>query len=104
MKFVFATLFAAVFGVRPMPSPDGALEPSVQNEVDHAVGLAETWLETRRSDTNAVPAECDLFRTNGLTREAVALRLVRLQRGEGWWLAPTNAAPTRLAVRILKGL
>ena len=104
MKFVFAMLFAAAFGVRPMPSPDGPLEPSVQNEVDHAVGLAETWLETRRADTNAVPAGLDLFQTNGLTREAVALRLVRLQRGEGWWRTPTNAAPTRLAVRILKGL
>ena len=104
MKSVFAMLFAAVFGVRPMPQADGPLEPSVRNEVDHAVGLAETWLATRRTDTNAVPADVDLFRTNGLTREAVALRLVRLQRGEGWWRTSTNAAPTRLAVRILKGL
>lgn len=102
MKFVFAMLFAAGFGVRPMPRPDGPLEPSVQQEVDHAVDLAEAWLATRRADTNAVPA--DLFRTNGLAREAVALRLVSLQRAGGWWLTSTNAAPTRLAVEILKGL
>ena len=102
MKFVFAMLFAAGFGVRPMPRPDGPLEPSVQQEVDHAVDLAEAWLATRQADTNTVSG--DLFGTNGLTREAVALRLVSRQRGEGWWLFPTNAAPTRLAVEILKGL
>lgn len=102
MKFVFAMLFAAAFGVRPMPRAEGPLEPSVQNEVDHAVTLAEAWLATRQTDTNTVSG--DLFRTNGLTREAVALRLVSQQRGGGWWGAPTNAAPTRLAVEILKGL
>ena len=102
MKFVFAMLFAAAFGVRPMPRAAGPLEPSVQNEVDHAVSLAEAWLATRQTDTNAVSG--DLFRTNGLAREAIALRLVSLQRGGGWWLVHTNAAPTRLAVEILKGL
>ena len=102
MKFVFAMLFAAAFGVRPMPDAEGPLEPSVQNEVDHAVDLAEAWLGARQADTNV--ATGDLFRTNGLTREAVALRLVRAQRGGGGWLTQTNAAPTRLAVEILKGL
>lgn len=102
MKFVLAMMFAATFGVRPLPNAEGPLEPSVQNEVDHAVDLAEAWLRTRAADTNVVHG--DLFRTNGLSREAVALRLVRAQRGEGWWLVSTNAAPTRLAVDILKGL
>ena len=102
MKFVFAMLFAVTIGVRPMPRLDGPLEPSVQNEVDHAVDLAEAWL-TRHSDTNAVPRD-DHFETNGLSREKIALRLISTQRGEGWWSTPTNAAPTRLAVEILKGL
>lgn len=102
MKSVLAILFAATFGIRPMPNAEGPLEPSIQNEVDHAVGLAETWL-AGQVDTNAVPRG-DLFRTNGLTREAIALRLVSTQRGAGWWFAPTNAAPTKLAVEILKGL
>ncbi len=95
-------LFAAAFGACPTPGAEAPLEPSVQNEVDHAVDLAEAWLATRQADTNAVSG--DLFRTNGLTREATALRLVGLQRGGGWWVTPTNAAPTRLAVGILKGL
>lgn len=102
MKFVFAMLFAVTVGVRPMPRPDGPLEPSVQNEVDHAVDLAEAWLG-RQDDTNAVPRD-DFFKTNGLPREKIALRLISAQRGEGWWSTPTNAAPTRLAVEILKGL
>lgn len=102
MKSVLAILFAATFGIRPMPDADGPLEPSIQNEVDHAVGLAEAWLSAH-SDTNAVPRD-DLFKTNGLSREKIALQLVSSQRGAGWWGTSTNAAPTRLAVQILKGL
>lgn len=95
-------MFAATFGVRTMPQADGPLEPSVQNEVDHAVGRAETWL-TCHSDTNAVPRD-DLFKTNGLSREKIAVKLISTQRGEGWWMTKTNSAPTRLAIEILKGL
>ena len=102
MKCVLAMLFAAAFGVRPLPQADGPLEPSVQNEVDHAVDLAEAWLKDH-SDTNALPRG-DFFKTNGLPREAIALRLISAQRGGGWWTTPTNGAPTRLAVEILKGL
>ncbi len=103
MKTVLATLLAAAFAVRPLPQAEDPLEPSVQNEVDHALDRAEAWLASRAAETNA-PPRGDLFRTNGLSRARIALRLVSLQRGEGWWLTPTNAAPTRLAVEILKGL
>ena len=34
----------------------------------------------------------------------IALKLISTQKGGGWWLFETNAAPTRLAVKILKGL
>ena len=101
MKSVLAILFAASLGIQPLPQPDGPLEPSVQNEVDHAVALGERWLAARSA---SAPYQGDLFATNGLTRERIAVKLISSQRAGGWWLVETNAAPTRLAVQILKGL
>ena len=101
---------AATFGVRQIARPDGPLEPSVQNEVDHAVARAEAWLakEWPAAVTNAVAvtntAAGDVFGTNGLAGADVAIKLISSQKGGGWWITPTNAAPTRLAVEILKGL
>ena len=104
MKALFiGFVAAAAFSVRSLPQEEGPLEPSVQNEVDHALDLAEAWLARQPVSTNAPPTG-DLFRTNGLTRTRTALRLISLQRGEGWWLTSTNTAPTRLARDILKGL
>ena len=134
MKSGLAILFAATFGIQPLPQPDGPLEPSVQNEVDHAIALGERWLAAAASarrpyqgGTNAAaavagrppyqgggtntaavagrpPYQGDLFATNGLTRERIAIKLISSQRAGGWWLMETNAAPTRLALDILKGL
>ena len=137
MKSGLAILFAATFGIQPLPQPDGPLEPSVQNEVDHAIALGERWLAAHVSaiagrppyhgggtntaavagrppyqgggtNTAAVaarrPYQGDLFATNGLTRERIAIKLISSQRAGGWWLMETNAAPTRLAIEILKGL
>ncbi len=95
-------IFAATFAVRPLPQPEAPLEPSVQNEVDRAIGIAERWLASHAC-TNAVPA-ADIFRTNGLTRCEKAIRLVSMQRSGGWWITSTNSVPTRLALEILKGL
>ena len=94
-------LFAATFGAQPLVREESPLEPSVQNEVDHAINLGERWL-ARHSDTNTVSG--DYFATNGLTRAAIALKLISGQRGGGYWVFETNAAPTRLALDILKGL
>ena len=139
-----AILFAAAFSVQPLPQADGPLEPSVQNEVDHAIDMGERWLEKNfkkaACDADAIncvppvrtgnagevrPArtgnaggsqlvatashasndlKAQLGLTNGQTRVEMALKLVSSQRGGGWWLVETNAAPTRLAVKILKGL
>ena len=139
-----AILFAAAFSVQPLPQADGPLEPSVQNEVDHAIDKGERWLEKNfkkaACDADAIncvppvrtgnagevrpartgnaggsqlvatasPASNDLKAqlglTNGQTRVEMALKLVSSQRGGGWWLVETNAAPTRLAIEILKGL
>ena len=107
MKSGLAILFAASLGIQPLPQPDGPLEPSVQNEVDHAVALGERWLAAHPPATNAPAAyepSGDLFATNGLTREGIAVKLISSQRAGGWWLMETNAAPTRLALDILKGL
>ena len=104
MKSVLAILFAATFGIQPLPQPDGPLEPSVQNEVDHAVALGERWLSAHAPKGGVHAPTGDLFATNGLTRERIAIKLISAQRAGGWWLAETNAAPTRLALDILKGL
>ena len=143
MRFC-AMVFAVAFSVQPLPQADGPLEPSVQNEVDHAIDMGERWLdknfkkaacdadaincvppvrtgnagEVRPARTGnaggsqlvatASPASNDLKAqlglTNGQTRVEMALKLVSSQRGGGWWLVETNAAPTRLAIEILKGL
>ena len=145
-----AILFAAAFSVQPLPQADGPLEPSVQNEVDHAIDMGERWLEKNfkvdkvskvdrefkgnkvfkvdkefndsndpndlndpnnpkhPNDLNDLKPLNDLKSqlglTNGQSRVEMALKLVSSQRGGGWWLVETNAAPTRLAVEILKGL
>ena len=96
-----AVLLAVTFGAQPIAREDAPLEPSVQNEVDHAINLGERWL-AHHSDTNALAG--DHFATNGQTRTAIALKLVRAQRGGGYWDVSTNAAPTKLALDILKGL
>ena len=151
MMRICAMMIAAAFSVQPLPQADGPLEPSVQNEVDHAIDKGERWLEknfkkaacdadaincvppvqignaggsqlvatanhvsnapnaggaqlvaTANPGSNDLKAQLGL--TNGQTRVAMALKLVSSQRGGGWWLTDTNAAPTRLAVEILKGL
>ena len=97
-------LFAATLGVQPLPQPEGPLEPSVQNEVDRAIVLGERWLAAHAPKVGACAPVGDLFATNGLTRDRVAIKLISAQRAGGWWLVETNAAPTRLAIQILKGL
>ena len=39
MMRLCAMVFAAAFSVQPLPQADGPLEPSVQNEVDHAIDM-----------------------------------------------------------------
>lgn len=121
-----AILFAAAFSVQPLPQADGPLEPSVQNEVDHAIDKGERWLEKNFKADKEVKVDkklnapndpkhpndlkhlndlkAQLGLTNVQTRVEMALKLVSSQRGGGWWLVETNAAPTRLAIEILKGL
>lgn len=101
MKSVLAMICASSFAISPIPHEDAPLEPSIQNEVDHAVDLAERWLALN-AGTNSLSG--DFFGTNGMTRTGIALKLLRSQRAGGYWTTGTNDAPTKLAVSILKGL
>jgi hypothetical protein len=118
MKLVLAMIFAAVFGLKPIAHEEAAmLEPSIQNEVDHAVSSGERWLKANASlpgdiyeaadnGTNKISslAKKIFDSTNSLTRTRIAINLISSQRADGWWICPTNAAPTRAAIQILKGL
>lgn len=75
-----ALLLALTIAAQPLVSPD-VLEPSVQNEVDHALA---------RAPTNAVPADAT----------ALAIALVSAQQADGRWLVGTNDV-TAVAVAIL---
>lgn len=92
------------------PIADGVvLEPSVRNEVDHALetakaryrGREDAW---RASSTNAANvAFARLYETNGLNATAKAIALVSSQRADGSWFAGTNEV-TAAAVMILRNL
>ena len=85
-------LFLAVsIMAQPLVNED-VLEPSVRNEVRHALSLAPT---------NAPAATILPVWTNGQNRTQVAIRLVSAQRADGRWLVGTNDV-TSAAVGLLK--
>jgi len=108
-------ILAALVHIQPIVSED-VLEPSVRNEVDHALSLATAAMSTNAiaaaasttntfafaaAPTNAVPV--DIFGTNGLSATEIAIRLVSSQRADGRWTSGTNDV-TDAAVRILLSL
>ena len=88
-----ALAFAAVITAQPLVNED-VLEPSVRNEVRHALSVAPT---------NAPPAATLPISTNGLNRTQIAIGLVSAQKGDGRWLVGTNDV-TSAAVELLKEL
>ena len=86
-----AILLAASITAQPLVNED-VLEPSVRNEVCHALSLAPT---------NAPAATIPPVWTNGQDRTHVAIRLVSEQRADGRWLVGTNDVTTAV-VEILK--
>lgn len=85
---------------------DDVLEPSVQNEVDHALDVAPTNFPARADyppDFRIFCATNDFFGTNGLSHTERAVRLVSAQKGDGTWKLGTNDV-TAVAVEILRGL
>lgn len=100
MKTCGWLLSAAALTAQPTVSPD-VLEPSVQNEVDHAVARAGDFVTN--AWTVAMADFARLYETNGLNATEAAIRLVSAQCPDGRWLVGTNDV-TAAAVRILKDL
>ena len=96
MKTLVLALLAALV-VQIPADPDGPLEPSVMNEVEHALARAPSCA------TNEPASFGDIFATNGLSATAIAVSLVSRQDKSGMWIVNgTNA--TAEAVGILKVL
>lgn len=93
MKMLAFSFAVAAIVARPLANDD-VLELSVLNEVEHAIAVAPT---------NPPPSAAWDPGTNGLSRTAIALRLVTSQRADGRWLDGTNDV-TAAALRILKEL
>ena len=90
-----ALVIAAVITAQPLVNED-VLEPSVRNEVRHALSLAPT---------NAPAATLLPVPTNGLNRTQLAIRLVSAQKADGRWFVGTNdvtSAATELLKELLK--
>ncbi len=102
MKYL---ILAISLTIQPLADED-VLEPSVQNEVDHALAIAPVV-------TNPPPcvvlnllktaANGDIFATNGLSRTAIAIRLVSSQKRDGRWFIGTNDV-TFSVLEILRSL
>ena len=86
-----AIALAVTITAQPLVNED-VLEPSVRNEVRHALSLAPT---------NAPVATILPAWTNGQNRTQAAIRLVSAQRADGRWLVGTNDV-TSAAVELLK--
>ena len=85
---------------------DDVLEPSVRNEVDHALDLVPTNMVKfvdYPADFKAFCTTNDFFGTNGLTRTDIAIKLISNQKSGGRWNYGTNDV-TAVAVEVLKGL
>jgi len=91
--FVKVIAFASVITAQPLVNED-VPEPSVINEIEHALS---------RAPTNAPPTALLPVGTNGLNRTQLAIRLVSSQKSDGRWTVGTNDA-TAAAVLMLKGI
>ena len=92
-KFI---VLAAVITAQPLVDED-VLEPSVLNEVDHALGRAPT--NTLAAAERAV-AFREMYATNGMNATQRAISLVSSQRSDGRWFFMGQDV-TKEAVRLL---
>ncbi len=113
-----AAVLALTIPLQPLVS-ENVLEPSVRNEVDHALSRAPrservNVVVTTNSTAFAVTTTNksgkilyhptgDVFGTNGLSVTDIAIKLVSSQKSDGRWTLGTNDV-TSLAVDILKSL
>jgi hypothetical protein len=98
LKLSIPAIAAAAFMVAQPLVDEDVLEPSVENEVDHALRIAPTNAPPCAiSREDAVAA---LVGTNRLSATERAIRLVSAQRADGRWLVGTNDVTT-VAVGLL---
>jgi len=95
-----ALLVATALVARPLANPD-VLEPSVQNEVDHALSL----VPIRPAETNLAVLSFNrefahIYATNGMNATERAISLVSMQKNGEWHWHGTNV--TEAAVKLLK--
>ena len=86
-------LLGVVLTAQPLVNEE-VLEPSVCNEVEHALA---------RAPTNAPPSRILPVDTNGMSRTAIAIALVSSQKSDGRWRVGTNDV-TAAAVDVLRSL
>ena len=91
--WIAAPVLAAVIIAQPLVN-ENVLEPSVCNEVEHAIA---------RAPSDAPATALSPCETNGLDGTQIAIRLVSSQRSDGRWMLGTNDV-TSAAVALLKGL
>ena len=99
MKIVIPAIFALTLSVQPLADSE-FLEPSIQNEVDHAISIAPV-----DSPEPNLPEQLakDTFGTNTLDKTSIAIKLVSTQSKDGRWRIGTNDV-THIAVKILESL
>ena len=100
MKCICCLIIAAVF-FQPLVSED-ILEPSVLNEVEHAISRAPN-ISTNSVSKLLFAVKSDIFKTNGLTKTEIAIKLVSSQKSDCRWFKGTNDV-TFVALEILKSL
>jgi len=96
MSVLLGIALAVAITAQPLVSGD-VLEPSVQNEVDHALSRVST---NAVSPTAASVAFARLFETNGMDATTRAITLVSWQKDGSWFYCGTNVTP--VAVQILR--
>ena len=105
LPFIPAVILGVMLTAQPLADED-VLEPSVQNEVEHALALAPTNapafapVPVVTVTTNWVT---DVFSTNGLAATEIAIRLISSQKSDGRWYFGTNDV-TSAARAILETL
>ena len=94
-----ALAFAAVITAQPLVNED-VLEPSVENEVAHALACATRLPPSAVTNIAANVAFAEYYATNGLSANEKAIKLVSEQRSDGRWFVGTNEV-TWAAMKVL---
>lgn len=89
----------AVLVAHPLVNED-VLEPSVENEVAHALACATRLPPSAVTNIAANVAFAEYYATNGLSANEKAIKLVSEQRSDGRWFVGTNEV-TWAAMKVL---